>query len=254
MWRSEEIIPGVWAGFSDVTAGNLALHVGDGAEQVLRRRADVNAALASVTGGAVELAYMNQVHGCAVVRPGGAAGEAPTADAMVARSAAECEAGLAVMVADCVPVVLAGTAADGSPRLAVAHAGRPGVAAGVIGAVMAELADSGARNILAWLGPSVCGRCYEVPQEMRQRVAAVVPEAFATTSWGTPALDLPAAVAAQLGAAGATVRRSEVCTLEDPHWFSHRRAQRENAAEGRFIGFIAAGNNILNNDSASRPE
>ncbi|WP_442213073.1 laccase domain-containing protein [Specibacter sp. RAF43] len=255
MWFCEEVRPGVWVGFTDATSGNLAFHVGDDPARVAARRAALDAELTALSfpaaaagsGESVRLRYMNQVHGRDVAVIEGsdapAAGPAPsgvpvlpgpTADAMVSRSAS-----LAVMVADCVPVVLVGRAGGGEAVLGVAHAGRPGVQAGVIAATVGELRRAGATAVQAWIGPSVCGRCYEVPEAMRAAVAAVAPAAFATTSWGTPALDLPAAVVAQLAALDVPVRDVGVCTLEHREFFSHRRAVRDGEAEGRFIGFAA---------------
>ncbi len=231
-------------GFTDTTAGNLAFHVGDEHAAVTRRRAALESELAALGNSAagVHLAYMNQVHGADVAIParhepgvGHPQHDVPTADAMVSQDGA-----LAVMVADCVPVVLVGENSGGAPVLAVAHAGRPGVERGVVAAVVARMRDAGARGIEAWLGPSICGQCYEVPEAMRAAVAAVVPEAYATTSWHTPALDLPAAVLAQLAAAGVQAHPAGVCTLEDLRFFSHRRAVRDGEAEGRFIGFVTA--------------
>ena len=116
---------------------------------------------------------------------------------------------LAVMVADCVPIILVGDRAGGDgPVLAVVHAGRPGVASGVVPAAVARMQELGAAGLGAWIGPSVCGRCYEVPEEMRDHVAAQVPAARCTTSRGTPGLDLPAAVRSQLRDAGVTVEYS----------------------------------------------
>lgn len=257
MWNVAEISPGVWAGFTDVTAGNLAFHVGDEASQVAGRRAAVNQQLADSMGQHVQLAYMHQVHGTEVAcigqdgdptagpdtteAPGALPSAFPVADALVAVGEQATARGLAVMVADCVPVVLAGQTADGVPVVAVAHAGRPGVEHGVVAAVVARMKAVGAKHLAARLGPSVCGRCYEVPDSLRARVSALVPEAFATTSWGTPALDLPAAVIAQLQALGVTAVPSGSCTMEDPQWFSHRRSQQERTPEGRFIGFVATG-------------
>ncbi len=251
-----EISPGIWAGFTDVAAGNLAFHVSDERAEVALRREAVNAELRTRIGPTVNLAYMHQVHGIevAVVDHDGftvnghAAPEAafPAADAMVAVGERAAARGLAVMVADCVPVVLAAHCAEGGPAggepiVAVAHAGRPGMEQGVIAAVVARMRAAGAQNIAARLGPSICGRCYEVPEAMRARVSATVPETFASTSWGTPALDLPAGVLAQLAALGIAARPSGLCTLTDSRWYSHRRSQRENAPQGRFIGFVAAG-------------
>lgn len=222
-------------GFTDSTAGNLAFHVGDDPGVVAGNRERLDAQLTALTGGPVRLQYMNQVHGRDVVTiadsqlvPG------PTADAMVSDRSA-----LAVMVADCVPVVLLGDVAHGPYVVAVAHAGRPGVQHGVIAATVERMRAAGAHTIEAWLGPSVCGQCYEVPAQLRADVAAVVPEAFATTSWGTPSLDLPAAVRVQLAELGVTSHVPGPCTLEHPEFFSHRRAVRDGEAEGRLIGFVA---------------
>ena len=80
----------------------------------------------------------------------------------------------------------------------------------------------------------MCGACYEVPEEMRDEVAAVVPAAWATTRWGTPALDLGAGVRAQLDRAGvATVHDVGGCTREDDALPSYRR---DGAAASRFAG------------------
>ncbi|MDJ0313243.1 polyphenol oxidase family protein [Arthrobacter sp. H35-D1] len=244
MWSSLQVRPGIRVGFTDATAGNLAFHVGDDPALVAGRRVAVEHALAHGTGASpvdVQLAYMEQVHGAEVaVLDGGSQEAAPTADAMVVTAGAGSAAGLAVMVADCVPVVLLGETQSGEAILAVAHAGRPGVEKGVIAAVAEQMRRSGAVSIEAWLGPGVCGRCYEVPETMRAVVAARVPESWSTTSLGTPALDLPAAVLAQLAACGVPAHPSGVCTLEDEQYFSHRRSQRDGVDEGRFIGFITA--------------
>lgn len=210
--------------FTDTGAGNLALHVGDEAPSVIRRREELEHAAGIAPG---RFQYMNQVHGnhVSVVE---ANGEAPTADAMVSRSLP-----LAVMVADCIPLVLVGAGAAGHV-LGVVHAGRPGVSAGVIPAAVEQMRAVGATDVRAWLGPSVCGRCYEVPPELRAEVAAVVPSAWSTTSWGTPALDLPAGAASQLEAVGVPIEYRGPCTLENDSLFSYRRDTRS----GRFAGLV----------------
>lgn len=252
MWWSEQVRPGIWVGFTDTTAGNLAFHVGDDAQAVTQRRSQVAerlAAQAGLPGSLVPvLGYMNQVHGADVAdidpaAPVLTADAAPTVDAMVTVATpvqAGGVTGLAVMVADCVPVVLVGETSDGGYVMGVAHAGRPGVEKDVIGAVVTHMRQAGAVSLEAWLGPSVCGHCYEVPEDMRATVAAVAPASYSTTSWGTPALDLPAAVLQQLASHGATAHGSGICTLEDSQYYSHRRAQRDGESEGRFIGLVAA--------------
>lgn len=226
-WRSE-VRPGVWVAFTDATAGNLALHVGDDPADVRRRRGDLN--LAAGLGGQ-GFRYMNQVHGNDVAMIAvGPAGTAPTADAMVSRGVP-----LAVMVADCVPVVLLGAPVNGgAPVLGVVHAGRPGVASGVVPAAVTRMRDNGAGEISAWIGPSICGQCYEVPAAMRADVAQAVPETWCSTSRGMPGLDLPAGVRAQLEADGVAVEHAGGCTLEDDRLFSYRRDSRT----GRFAGLV----------------
>jgi YfiH family protein len=226
LWRTE-VRPGVWVAFTDAGAGNLALHVGDDAAEVRRRR-ELLELEAGV--GTAHFQYMNQVHGNAVAVIG-ASTEAPTADAMVSVGRP-----LAVMVADCVPVVLVGEAAGRDPVLGVAHAGRPGVASGVIPNTVAQMRAAGAADIRAWIGPSICGACYEVPEDMRADVAALVPATWSTTSRGTPGLDLPAGVRSQLAAGGVTVEYSGPCTLETESLFSYRRDRHT----GRFAGLVWA--------------
>ncbi|WP_457966741.1 polyphenol oxidase family protein [Arthrobacter sp. D1-29] len=222
-WRAE-VLPGVSVAFTDTHAGNLALHVGDKPSQVLLRREALERA-AGITPGS--LRFMDQVHGTAVtvMEPGS---PAPQSDAMVSTGLP-----LAVMVADCVPAMLVGEAAGG-PVLAAVHAGRPGIAAGIIPAAVDRMRSLGASGIRAWLGPSICGACYEVPASLRAEVAADVPATWATTSWGTPALDLPAGARSQLEAAGVGVDYAGPCTLENAALFSHRRNNRS----GRFAGLV----------------
>lgn len=210
--------------FTDTGAGNLALHVGDKPADVRVRREELERSAGIVPG---SLRFMNQVHGTAVaVMEAGSA--TPEADAMVS-----CGLPLAVMVADCIPAVMVGEAPDG-PVLAVVHAGRPGLAAGVIPAAVERMRALGAVGIQAWLGPSICGACYEVPAALRDDVAAAIPATWSTTRWGTPGLDLPAGARDQLEAADVDVRYSGPCTLENQDLFSYRR----NKDTGRFAGLV----------------
>jgi YfiH family protein len=223
LWR-KEVRPGVSVAFTDNRAGNLALHVGDNPADVLQRRNALEDAAGLVPG---SLRFMEQVHGTAVeiMDPDTAA---PTADAMVSRGLP-----LAVMVADCIPAVLVGEGPQG-PVLAAVHAGRPGVADAILLAAVDKMRSAGAAGIHAWLGPSICGSCYEVPSELRMEVAAQVPATWSTTSWGTPALDLPAGARSQLEAAGVIVEYAGPCTLESAELFSYRRSSKT----GRFAGLV----------------
>lgn len=203
---------------------NLGGHVGDAPGVVADNRRRVADALGVASSSVL---YMNQVHGrevAVVDRPW--SGPVPEVDALVTTRPG---LALAVLVADCVPVVLAD---DDAGVLGVAHAGRPGLVAGVIPAVVAAMRDVGAREITAVVGPAVCGRCYEVPEAMQEAVVAVVPQARATTRQRTPAVDVPGGVMAQLAAEAVTATRVEACTIEDPASYSYRRDRRT----GRFAG------------------
>jgi YfiH family protein len=203
------------------------LDVGDHADQAVREAA--LAEVAAATG--AEPVLMHQVHGAGIAEVGDdpSGSEPPEVDALVTD-----RAGVALLAraADCVPVLLVGD--DG--HVAAIHSGRPGLAAGVVPAAVARMRELGSDQLTAWVGPHVCGACYEVPEEMRDDVAAVVPAARSTTSWGTPALDLGAGVLSQLADAGvADVRVLDRCTREDDAWPSYRRDGR---AATRFAGVV----------------
>ncbi|WGX99932.1 MULTISPECIES: peptidoglycan editing factor PgeF [unclassified Nocardioides] len=177
----------------------------------------------------VPFARLHQVHGDVVVTVDGASDSVPTGDGQVT---ARRGLGLMVRVADCVPVVLADPV---DAVVGVAHAGRRGVQLDVVTRTVERMRELGARDVRAWIGPHVCGRCYEVPADLRDEVAAAVPATYAETSWGTPALDLGAGVAAQLAAAGVPSSVVPGCTLEDTAFHSYRR---DGESAGRFAGLV----------------
>jgi polyphenol oxidase len=198
---------------------NLARHVGDDPADVTINRGLLDRALR-----VERTVFMQQAHradvGVVDEAPGG---DVEAVDALVTRRPG---LALAVLVADCVPV-----AVTGSSSLAVVHAGRRGVQAGVVAAAVAALRGYDDGPLAATIGPAVCGRCYEVPAPMQAEVVAVAPAAECTTSRGTAGLDLPAAVTQQLVAAGVDrIERDPRCTVEDHALFSHRR----DGVTGRF--------------------
>jgi YfiH family protein len=214
---------------------NLGYHVGDDPEAVAENRRRLGALL-----GGRPVVWMDQVHGRRVAVVDAPAPEpVPETDALITATPGLV---LAVLCADCVPVLLRGTAtADGggAPRevVAAAHAGRRGLQLGVVEAVVSRMSGLGVqpRSITAELGPAVCGRCYEVPAAMREEVAAVAPAAAATSRHRKPALDLRAGLVQQLQALGVQqVHVDPTCTQETPRYFSHRRDQRT----GRMAGLI----------------
>jgi polyphenol oxidase len=210
-----------WGGVSAVPYEELNLGgaVGDDSDAVLTNRELAAKSLGLDPG---QVVWMNQVHGADVAVVDGPWGTEPVAevDAIVT---ARRGLALAVLTADCVPVLLADPVAG---IAAAAHAGRPGMIAGVVPATLRAMTDLGAEpsRIVARTGPAVCGRCYEVPEAMRAEVAAVEPGAYAETSWGTPAVDVAAGVHAQLERLGVRDReQSPVCTRESGDHFSYRR-------------------------------
>ena len=186
---------------------NLAQHVGDSAETVARNRE----LLSKITG---PIQFMNQVHGDEVVEVK-SIGDDPTCDALITRAPG---IALAVMVADCIPLLLSSSTVIGA-----VHVGRRGLMNSVAVKAVDAMRTLGADQIHAQLGPSICGRCYEVPQELADEVVAKHPAASSLTNNLTPALDLPRALIADLVAIGVTYEASTICTLENDEYFSYRR-------------------------------
>ncbi|MFI6337466.1 peptidoglycan editing factor PgeF [Streptomyces sp. NPDC050535] len=224
-----------WGGVSAVPFEELNLGgaVGDDPDAVRTNR---ELAAKSLGLDPARVVWMNQVHGNDVAEADGPWGDRPVpeADALVT---AERGLALAVLTADCTPVLLADPVAE---VVAAAHAGRPGLVAGVVPEAVRAMVELGAEpsRIVARTGPTVCGRCYEVPDAMRAEVAAVEPAAYAETNWGTPAVDVAAGVHAQLDRLGVRDReRSPVCTLESGDHFSYRRDR----TTGRLAGYVWLG-------------
>jgi YfiH family protein len=165
--------------------------------------------------------WMEQVHGrTATVVASPRADPLEATDAVIAT-----EPGLAVavLVADCVPILLADPDAG---VVAAVHAGRVGSRVGVLPAALDAMRDAGARldHVEALLGPAVCGECYEVPAAMQTDVATHLPGSASRTRQGTPGLDLRAGLWQQLADAGvARIGVDPRCTVEDRTLFSHRR-------------------------------
>jgi polyphenol oxidase len=211
---------------------NLGTHVGDDPDAVAANRARVARELRVPED---RLVWMTQVHGTGVaVVDGPRDGPVPDVDALVTATPGLV---LCVLVADCVPVLLADPVAG---VVAAVHAGREGVRQGVVPAALAAMTRLGARtgNVTALLGPAVCGACYEVPAAMQADVARVAPAAAVRTRRGTPGLDLRAGLDERLRAAGVReVVHDPRCTVEDPRLFSHRR----DGVTGRQSGLVWLG-------------
>ena len=208
---------------------NLGLGVGDDDAAVLANRS----ALAVGCGlDPASLAWMRQVHGTRVSYVGaGSGGPQEPADAIFTDVPGQA---LCVLVADCVPVLIA----DPIARIAgAAHAGRQGLAAGVVPALVNAMTAAGANpaRMRAVTGPSICGRCYEVPAGLQASVAALVPAARCATSRGTAGLDITAGVHAQLNQSGVGWLAADGrCTKESAELFSYRR----DGTTGRLAGLV----------------
>jgi YfiH family protein len=163
----------------------------------------------------------------------------PEVDALVTRQTG---VGLLVRVADCVPVILADSAAG---VIAVAHAGRVGLLSGVLEATMAAMFGLGAVKLTAWIGPHVCPSCYEVPDQMADAAASILPASRACSRSGTKAIDLGAGVAAVLGEHDVVVHRHDPCTCcgGKTDFYSYRRDGAASGRQGALVWMepIAAG-------------
>lgn len=208
---------------------NLGDHVGDDPAAVAANRKRLSAAVGLGDHGIV---WMNQVHGdhVAVVDH---APDVPVdnTDALVTTRP---RLALAVVTADCVPVLL-GDARAGV--VAAVHAGRVGAQKGVVARTVETMIALGARaeDISALLGPAVSGRNYEVPEAMAAEVETTLPGSRTTTAKNTPGLDLRAGISRQLTTLGvAAIDVDPRCTVEDRDLFSHRR----DAPTGRLASLV----------------
>ena len=195
---------------------NLAQHVGDDPAIVEANRKKIGPAQ-----------FMNQVHGDEIVLIDAISSEVPTCDGLITTTP---NLSLAVMVADCIPLLLISKEVVGA-----IHVGRAGLVNRIALTAVQKMRSLGAIEIHAVLGPSICGGCYEVPFQMQQDVIAEHPRAFATTRKGTPGLNLSKALIADLVSAGVSYEASTICTLEDELYFSHRRQN----PTGRFAGVVS---------------
>jgi YfiH family protein len=199
---------------------NLGAHVGDSPSAVAENRRRVRARLHLPA----EPAWLEQVHGTRVADLDAPGEPQSAADAVLTRRP---ERVCAVQVADCMPVLFA--ARDAS-AVAVAHAGWRGLAAGVLEATVAKLALAGG-GLIAWLGPAISARHFEVGGEVREAFLqqdAAASGAFAPNDRGRWQCDLGALVRQRLAALGVTeVSGGGWCTYADPaRFFSFRRAGR----------------------------
>jgi YfiH family protein len=215
---------------------NLGGHVGDAADAVAENRR----CLAAAAGLPSEPVWLAQVHGMNVAdldaagrvdtvglvgAPGHAAasgiGALPPADAAFTRQTGRV---CAILTADCLPVLLA---ADSGDLVAAAHAGWRGLAGGVIEATVRALGIAPGR-LMAWLGPAIGPRHFEVGAEVREALLqgdSGAQDAFLPNSKGRFMADLPALARRRLASLGVDrIYGGGHCTFADAErYFSHRR-------------------------------
>lgn len=207
---------------------NLGDHVGDDPVAVAANRKR----LATATGlGEDGVVWMNQIHGDNVVVVDGPRSTVDKTDGLVTTKP---RLALAVVSADCVPVLMADARAG---VIAAVHAGRVGAQNGIVARALEAMVRQGAHvaDVSVLLGPAVSGRNYEVPEVVAAEVEAALPGSRTTTARGTAGLDLRAGIARQLRELD--VVRVDVdprCTVDDRNLFSHRRG----APTGRLASLV----------------
>ncbi|VVP84187.1 peptidoglycan editing factor PgeF [Pseudomonas fluorescens] len=203
---------------------NLGDHVDDRPEAVAENRRRLTDHFS------IKPAWLQQVHGIAVAQAD--PGLVATADASwTATPGIAC----AAMTADCLPALFCNRAGT---RVAAAHAGWRGLAAGVLEATLDTL-DVPAEDVLVWLGPAIGPKAFEVGPEVREIFINQLPEAaeafLPSDNAGKFMADIYMLARLRLAERGVTaVYGGGFCTVTDPRFFSYRRASRT----GRFASLV----------------
>lgn len=243
-WDQPEagLAAGVWCGTtlclpsavvdgSDYGPFNLALHVGDDPSAVEANRQQLQASLH-----VGPMQWLDQVHGWEVVEATAASvAQVPVADAVWTRVA---NLPIAVLTADCLPVVLA--AQDGS-CVGVAHGGWRGLVGGVLPALVEAMPVAPAA-LNAWGGPGIGLAAYEVGAEVAEAVT-VLPGAEAALSPGRSQdkfqLDLHRLAEVSLAAVGVShYQASERCAFQDSACYSYRRQSGKATGRMATVGIL----------------
>ena len=198
-------------------SANLGDHVGDSAIDVLSNRTLLEAQIG------MPIVFMNQVHGDTVVLVEDSS-ITPTCDALITT---ERNLALAVMVADCIPLLLKSEVA-----IAAVHVGRKGLMNSIARNAITAMRDLGAEIIHSYIGPSICGKCYEVSEEVFYEVTSKFPASNSQSQTGKFTLDLVAGLKSDLK--DTVVMDHSSCVFEDPKTFSYRRE----GTTGRQAGVI----------------
>ncbi len=241
---------------------NLGLHVGDNSMQVHKNRAHLLQSLQQYHPALNSVHWLNQIHGNDIYQVTDKIGTAAiSADAHITRLP---NVALAIMTADCVPVMIATEAADDNKLIAAIHAGWQGLNKNIIAKTVQKMVhqfDLAAgdnapaemhkvtRGWHAWIGASIAQSSYEVDSRVKDAVLSVlnVSEAVATQLFQPNAdkvghyfADLPAIAELQLKACGIhQVHKSGLDSHSDARFYSYRRqTQHQLPATGRMATLI----------------
>jgi len=194
---------------------NLSMRVGDDPRCVARNRTILRACLPD------QPAWVKQVHGTAVIDAARATPDAE-ADGIVTQDTGPV---CAVMTADCLPVLLSDRAGR---SVGIAHAGWRGLAAGIVENVVQAMGVP-SRDIIAYIGPGIGARRYEVGEDVRKAFVdrdSAAARSFAPRQDGKYLVDLYGLARQRLAAAGvAEVYGGDFCTASEGRFFSFRRDQ-----------------------------
>ncbi len=195
---------------------NFGFHVGDDENSVKANRSLLP-----------NTQFMEQIHSDRIVEVDHLSNIDPICDGLITTTPG---ISLAVMVADCIPLLLISKSV-----VAAVHVGRAGLVNNIALKTLHRMKVLGAIDVKAILGPSICGSCYEVPIQMQVEVGAKFPTALAKTRSGSPSLNLSGALMTELVEHGVDCEVSPICTMENELYFSHRRDK----PTGRFAGVIS---------------
>lgn len=198
-------------------SANLGDHVGDNPDDVAENRAQLESQIG------MPIMFMNQVHGDTVVLVEDNK-STPTCDALITT---EHKLAVAVMVADCIPLLLKSDVA-----VAAVHVGRKGLMNGVARKTIDAMRDLGAEVIHSYIGPNICGGCYEVGEDIFRDVVSKYPSANSMNRSGKTTLNLVAGLKSDLK--DTVLLDLSSCVLEDKNSFSYRR----DGTTGRQAGVI----------------
>lgn len=199
---------------------NFGDHVGDISDNVAKNRASLVSRIGPTL-------FMNQVHGDQFHVAQSADEEIPTCDALITTTPG---INLAIQVADCIPLLI-----HGDSVVAAVHVGRKGLVNDIALKVLDEMKRLGGKNFTALIGPHICGSCYEVSKDVFEEVISKYPASQSQTLQGTLSLDLAQSLGEVLVQQGVTVKKSDICTVENLDYFSYRRDK----ITGRTVGVIA---------------